>query len=90
MYFVAYFLSGVGVSGNLHMAVGAHSTLEGGALVAATLPLGTMLPTPLPIPGATGVVVSAPVPTLPAGQSYTTQLYNDTCQPAVSAGTFST
>jgi len=90
LYFVAYFLTGVGVSGNLHVAVGAHSTLEGGALVAATLPPGTTLPTPLPISGATGTIVSATIPALTTGQTYTTQLYNDTCQPAVLAGTFST
>jgi hypothetical protein len=91
VYFVAYFVTGVGVSGNLHMSVGAHGTLEGGPLVAAALPPGTVLPTPPLLPGPiTSMTVSATVPTLAAGQQYQTQLYNDTCEGAVLAGTFST
>lgn len=90
LYFVAYSLNGLGAAGNLHLIVGAHGTLEGGPLVAATLPPGTVLPTPIPLPGATGTIVSATVPALVPGQQYQTQLYNDTCQPAVLAGTFST
>jgi len=90
VYFVAYFLTGAGVSGSLHVAVGAHGTLEGGPLVAASPPPGTVLPTPIPLPDATDIVVSATVPMLAAGQTYQTQLYNDTCQAPVVAGTFST
>jgi hypothetical protein len=90
MYFVAYFSTGVGLSGNLHFAVGAHGTLEGGPLVAATLPPGTVLPTPIPLPDATDVIVSVNTPELTAGQTYQTQLYNDFCQAPVVAGTFST
>jgi hypothetical protein len=90
VYFVAYFLTGVGVNGSLHMAVGAHGTLEGGPLVAASPPPGTSLPTPIPLPDATDIVVSATVPMLTAGQTYQTQLYNDTCQAPVIAGAFAT
>ena len=91
VYFVAYVVTGVAASGNLHMSVGAHGTLEGGQLVAATLPAGTVLPTPPPLPGPyTSTIVSATVPALAAGQQYRTQLYNDTCQGADVAGTFST
>jgi hypothetical protein len=86
LYFVAY----GGGTGNLHLIVGAHGTLEGGPFVAATLPPGTVLPPPIPLPGVTDTIVSATVPALVPGQQYQTQLYNDTCQPAVLAGTFST
>ena len=91
LYFVVYVPTGAGVSGNLHMSVGAHGTLEGGPIAASTLPPGTILPTPPPLPGPyTTATVSATVPTLAAGQQYQTQLYSDTCQGAVVAGTFST
>ena len=90
VYFVAYFLTGAGVSGSLHVAVGAHGTLEGGPLVAASPPPGTVVPTAIPLPDATDIVVSATVPMLAAGQTYQAQLYNDTCQAPVVAGTFST
>ena len=91
LYFVAYVVTGVAVSGSLHMGVGAHDTLEGGPLVAATLPAGTVVPTPPPLPGPyTSTIVSATIPALAAGQQYQTQLYNDTCQGADVAGTFST
>ncbi len=90
MYFVGYFVNGVRAGGKLHLIVGAHGTQEGGPLVQATPPPGTVLPTPIPLPGVTDTVLSATVPALVAGQSYQTQLYNDTCQPAVLAGAFST
>ena len=90
LYFIVYFATNTPGNGNLHLAAGAHGTLEGGPLAPATLPPGTVLPTPLPIPFATSQVVSATVPALQPGQQYRTQLYNDTCQPAVLAGSFST
>ncbi len=90
LYFVAYFSNGVGVSGHLHLIVGTHGTLEGGPLDVATLPPGTVLPTPIPLPNVSDTIVSATIPALASGQQYQTQLYNDTCQPAVLAGTFST
>lgn len=91
LYFVVYVVSGAGVSGNLHLSVGAHGTLEGGPIVTSSLPPGTILPSPPPLPGpVTSATVSATVPALGAGQQYQTQLYNDTCQGAVVAGTFST
>ncbi len=91
LFFVVYFVSGAAVNGNLHLSVGAHGTLEGGPLVAAFLPPGTVMPSPPPLPGpVTSASVSATVPALAAGQQYQTQLYNDTCQGAVLAGTFST
>jgi len=55
VYFVAYFLTGAGVSGSLHVAVGAHGTLEGGPLVAASPPPGTVVPTAIPLPDATDI-----------------------------------
>ncbi|MGH7707446.1 MAG: hypothetical protein ACREM6_05900 [Vulcanimicrobiaceae bacterium] len=90
LYFVAYFLVGTSVSSNLHLTVGAHGTLEGGPLVEATLPPGIIPPTPIPLPNATDTIVSAMVPTLAAGQQYQTELYNDSCQPRVLGGAFST
>lgn len=90
LYFVAYFLNGVGLSGRLHLTVGTHGTLEGGPLVAATLPPGAVLPTPIPLPNVSDTIVSATVPALAVGQQYQTELYNDTCQSAVLAGKFST
>lgn len=90
LYFVAYYYNGTPISGRLHLAVGAHGTLEGGPLVAATLPPGTALPTPIPLLDASDTIVSATVPTLLPGQQYRTQLYNDTCQPPLIGGSFST
>jgi hypothetical protein len=90
LYFLAYFQNGAALSGNLHVIAGNHRTLEGGPLVAATAPPGTIFPTPIPIPNTTDVVVSASVPALAPAQRYRTEVYNDTCQPAVLAGAFST
>src|SRR5450755_2771203 len=90
LYFLAYFQKNVALSGNLHLIVGQHGSLEGGPLVAATAPPGTIFPTPIPIPNTTQMVVSASVPPLAPAQQYRTELYNDTCQPAELAGTFST
>ncbi len=90
LYFVAYFYHGAPTSGRLHLTVGSHGTLEGGPLVAATLPPGTLLPTPIPLPDTSDTIVSATVPTLLPGQQYRTQLYNDTCQSPIIAGSFST
>ncbi len=91
LYFVAYFETGAAVSGNLHLSVGAHASLEGGPIVAAALAPGTVVPSPPPLPGpVTSATVSATVPALAGGQQYRTQLYNDPCQGAVVAGTFST
>lgn len=90
LYFVVYFPNRVELSGNLHVIVGQHGTLEGSPLVAATAPPGTVFPTPIPIPNATEMVVSASIPALAPAQQYRTEVYNDTCQPAVLAGAFST
>lgn len=91
LFFVAYFSGFNPVpSGNLHLIVGAQNTLEGGSLVPATVPPGTALPTPIPLPNATSIIVSATLPALTAGQKYQTELYNDPCQFPVLAGTFST
>lgn len=90
IYLLAYFQNGSTLSGSLHLIVGQHGSLEGGPLVAATAPPGTVLPTPIPIPNSTQIVVSATVPTLTTAQQYETQVYNDTCQPAVLSGTFTT
>jgi hypothetical protein len=90
LFFLAYFQNGVALSGNLHLIVGKHGTLEGGPLVAATAPPGTVFPTPIPIPNTTEVVVRASVPALAPAHQYRTEVYNDTCQPAVFAGAFST
>jgi hypothetical protein len=91
LYFVAYFPIGTSgiVPGNLHLIAGQHGTLEGSAYAAALLPPGSALPTPIPIP-ASSAIVSATVPMLAPGQTYQTQLFSDTCQPAVLAGSFST
>jgi len=72
----------------LHLAVGAHGTLEGGALTAASLPAG--IPTAPPQPGRTLTYMSASVPPLQPGTTYRTQPYDDACQPALVAGSFST
>jgi hypothetical protein len=90
IYFVVYFSNGTTPGGNLHLVVQPHGTLEGGPLVSATMPPGTTLPTPIPLPNATGVVMSATVPALATGQQFETILYNSTCQPAVIGGSFST
>lgn len=89
LYFVVYMMRGTTLSGNLHLIVGQHSSLEGGPLVLATPPPGAVLPTPIPLLNAVDFVASASVPPLALGQRYETELYNDTCQPAVIAGTFS-
>lgn len=90
MYFYVYFASPTPQSGSLHLIVGQHGTLEGGTYAPATLPPGTVLPTPPPIPYMSSEIVAAAVPRLVAGQQYKTELYNDPCQPADVAGTFST
>ncbi|MDQ2663377.1 MAG: hypothetical protein M3Y18_04990 [Candidatus Eremiobacteraeota bacterium] len=90
LYFVAYIVRGAALSGSAHLAVGQHGSLEGGPLVAATAPPGVALPTPIPLPHTTDVIVRASVPPLAAGQHYQAQIYNDTCQPSVIAGSFST
>ena len=90
IYFSVYFLNGTSPSGNLHLIVQPHATLEGGPLTAATPPPGTVFPTPIPLPNATAIEMSASVPPLQSGAQYEMELYNDTCQQAVLAGTFST
>lgn len=90
VYFSVYFLNGTSPSGNLHLILQPHATLEGGPLTAATPPPGTVFPTPIPLPNATAIEMSASVPPLQAGAQYETELYNDTCQQAVLAGAFST
>ncbi len=90
LYFVGYFKTGVRPGGKLHLIVGNTGTQEGGSLSPATPPPGTVLPSPIPLTGTTSAVLAASAPALIAGRSYRTQLYNDTCQPAVIAGNFST
>ena len=90
VYLLTYFQDRTTLSGNLHLIVGRHGSLEGGPLVAATAPPGTVFPTPIPIPNSTQIVVSATVPALAPAHQYKTQVYNDTCQPAVRGATFST
>jgi hypothetical protein len=90
MYFVVYFALGAAQTGNLHLVVKPNGTLEGGALTPARPPPGTALPTPIPLPNATSVTMSATVPALPSGQQFQSQVYNNACQPAVLGSTFST
>jgi hypothetical protein len=72
----------------LHLAVDAHGTLEGSALAVAALPAGT--PTAPPQPGRTLTYMSATVPQLQPGTTYRTHVYDDGCQAALIAGSFST
>ncbi|HEY0395965.1 MAG TPA: hypothetical protein VGD01_15805 [Candidatus Elarobacter sp.] len=72
----------------LHLIVGTNGTLEGGTLVVAPPPPGAASPTP----PSSGVVtyMRATVPSLQPSTTYATQLYDDTCQLPILAGSFST
>jgi len=80
------------ILGNLHLIVGSNGTLDSFAPVVGggSLPPGVALPTPIPLPNAVSVVGYTTVPPLASGQRYQTQLYLDSCHPAVLAGEFST
>jgi hypothetical protein len=87
LYFAVYSI-GTAPSGNLHLIVGQHGTLEGGALVASPLPPGAQ--GSKSVPGYTLTYMKAAVPTLPAHSRIRTQIYDDTCQPSLLTGGFST
>lgn len=87
LYFAVYSITAE-PSGNLHLIVGEHGTLEGGALAVAPLPPGAQ--GSKAVPGYTLTYMKAAVPTLPAHSHIRTQIYDDTCQPALLSGGFST
>jgi hypothetical protein len=90
LYFaVAYPNSSAGPSGvHLNLIVGQHATQPiGVTLQNDTAPPGAATPTPSPF--FQYQVMSVPVPLMSA-TAYRTQLYDDTCQPAVLTGGFTT
>ena len=87
LYFAVYSVSRT-PAGNAHLIVGQYGTLEGGALVAAPLPPGAQ--GSKSAPGYTLTYMKAAIPTLPAGAHIRTQIYDDTCEPALLTGRFST
>ena len=72
----------------LHLIIGSGATLEGGTLETATAPPGAASPSPAP--GDIQTIERGTVPALPAGTTIQAQLYDDTCQPVVLTGAFST
>ncbi len=86
LYFAVY--SYVAPAANLHVIVGAHQSFEAGALAVASPPPGT--PAAAPIAGQLLTYMKATVPQLSPGTSYRTELYGDTCEGALLAGSFST
>jgi hypothetical protein len=74
---------------HLHLIAGKHATLEGGTLAQATPPPGSVVPMPPPGPFVT-TYMKGDVATLPSTVQIGTQVYDDTCQPPILAGTFST
>lgn len=71
-----------------HLIVGAHETQEGSTLQADTPPPGSA-PVDTTRQG-TLQYMSATIPPLRAATAYRTQIYDDTCQPALLTGSFTT
>jgi hypothetical protein len=74
---------------NLHLILGKHETLEGTTLTKAAPPPGSVIPTPVPGTFVT-TYMKGSIPPLPAKTTIQTQVYDDTCQPPILAGAFST
>lgn len=90
LYFMVYKVQHAAIPQiGLHLILGKDRTAEGGDLVRATPPPGSVIPTPPPGP-FDSMSMKGAIPRLPATTSIQSQIYDDTCQLAIMPGNFKT